>query len=241
MRRVRRRAANGDYSNYERHEKSHRWPQFLPGGRAVLFNIVSADITQYDDAKIAVLSLDTGQIRVMLDGGTHPQFVRTGHLLYVRGGSLVAVPFDPRRLEVAGESVAVLDDVSTTTVDGTAHFSVSESGLLAYLRGAARGSDRSVVWVDRRGHVDTLMDASPVQGVQLSPDGQRLALSIPAANDQAWIYDVARRRSLGCRSPGTTTLIRGRPTANRLYSGRPGLRTGTSMRRWRTAAVPRSG
>ena len=131
-------------------EKSHRFPQFLPDGRSVLFNIVSADTKSFDEARIAVLSLDTGQIRVLLDGGTNPRFVPTGHLIYVRGTSLIAVPFDPGRLEITGQSIPVLDGVSTTAGHGLALVSVAESGLLAYVRGDIRGSDRRVVWVDRQ-------------------------------------------------------------------------------------------
>jgi len=177
-----------------KHEKSHRWPQFLPGGRSVIFTIIPADIGPYDNAQIAVLSLDTGRIRVLVDGGSHPRFIRTGHLLYVRGGSLIAVPFDPRSLEITGESRSVLDGVSTSAINGSAYFSVSDTGLLAYIRGGALGSDRRVLWVDRRGHVEPLIDdRRAFNTLRLSPDGQRLALSISAANDQAWIYHLARR------------------------------------------------
>ena len=177
-----------------KHEKSHRWAQFLPGGRALIFTIIPADIGPYDNAQIAVLSLDTGRTRVLVDGGTHPRFLTTGHLLYLRGGSLIAVPFDPHRLEITGESTPVLDGVSTSADDGTANFSVSNTGLLAYIRGGARGSDRRIVWVDHQGRAEPLMDERRAFGnVRLAPDGQRLALSIAGANDQVWIYHLARR------------------------------------------------
>jgi len=175
-------------------EKSHRWPQVLPGGRAVVFNIVPANITAYDEAKIAVLSLDSGQIRVVLDGGSTPQYVKTGHLLYLRGGSLVAVPFDPDRREVLGASTSVADGISSAADDGTAFFAVSEAGSLAYVSGEARGSDRRVVWVNRQGRLEPLMDfRRPFGSLKLAPDGKRLAVSIAAANDQVWVYDLARR------------------------------------------------
>ena len=59
----------------DEHEKSHRWPQFLPGSKAVLFSIQTPDMTSFDEARIAVVSLDTGQRRVVLNGGTNPRFV----------------------------------------------------------------------------------------------------------------------------------------------------------------------
>ena len=79
--------------------------QVLPGGRAVVFTIIPADIGPDDNAQIAVLSLDTGRIRVLVDGGSNPWFLRTGHLLDIRSGSIIAVPFDPRRLEITGDSI----------------------------------------------------------------------------------------------------------------------------------------
>jgi eukaryotic-like serine/threonine-protein kinase len=75
-------------------EKSHRLPHFLPGGSAILFTSASADITSFDEARIGVLSLDTGQIRWLTASGTSPSFAPTGHLIYARGASLVAAPFD---------------------------------------------------------------------------------------------------------------------------------------------------
>jgi serine/threonine protein kinase len=177
-----------------KHEKSHRFPQFLPGGRAVLFTIITADMASPDEARIAVLSLDTGQVRVLLEGGISPSFVSTGHLVYVRGSSLVAVPFDPRRLEVTGQSVPVLDSVITNPASaGVSQFGIADSGLLAYAPGAIRGIDRRVVWVNRSGQIERLMDPQRAfQALRLSLDGQWLALSIGGVNDQMWLYDIAR-------------------------------------------------
>ncbi len=74
----------------EKREKSHRFPFYLPGGKAILFTIMSTDMTSFDQARVAQLSLDTGELRVLFEGGTQPKYLPTGHVLYVRGA-------EPRR------------------------------------------------------------------------------------------------------------------------------------------------
>ena len=182
------------YLDPAKHEKSHRWPQFLPDGRSLLFTIVPSDIASFDESRIALVSLDTGRVRILLDGGVSPRFVATGHLLYVRGASLFAVPFDLRRLEVTGRSVPVVDGVMTDAGSGFAEFAVADNGLLAYAAGRVVDSDRRVVWVDRDGRTDPLIDLQrPFTALRLSPDGKWLAVTINGANDQVWLYDLARQ------------------------------------------------
>src|SRR5262249_54955151 len=91
----------------QRSETAHGWPYFLPGGKAILFSIKTTG--SWDDARIAVLILGTREKRVLLEGGSSPKYVPTGHLAYARGGSLFAVPFDPERLQVKGTPSPVLE------------------------------------------------------------------------------------------------------------------------------------
>ena len=94
--------------NSEQGEVDHAWPEVLPGGHAVLFTIVANSI---DESKIAVLSLDTGEQKVLVRGGSFPRYAPTGHLLYGVQGNLWAVGFDPDRLETFGDPVPVLEGV----------------------------------------------------------------------------------------------------------------------------------
>jgi serine/threonine-protein kinase len=175
-------------------EKSHRFPHFLPGGKAILFTITAAEMTSYDEAQVGVLSLDTGQHRVLLDGGTNPHYAPTGHLVYVRGASLFAAPLDVDRLEVTAPPVPVLDGISTSVQFGSAEFSVAQNGLLAYIRGSQRESGRSVVWVDRGGQREPAIDAQRAfYDVRVSPDAGRLAVVVAGNNDHVWLYDLKRR------------------------------------------------
>ena len=85
----------------ERGERSHRFPQALPGGKAALFTLAGIATESWDDASIAVASLEAsdviGEHRVVLQGGMNARYVPTGHLVYGRGGALYAIAFDVGR------------------------------------------------------------------------------------------------------------------------------------------------
>jgi Tol biopolymer transport system component/predicted Ser/Thr protein kinase len=173
-------------------EYGHLWPQILPGGRAVLYTIWTG-VGGIDRARIAVLSLENGKQKVLIEGGTYARYVPSGHIVYARAGGLLAVPFDLRRLEVTGAPVSILEGVALDPNFGVAFFSISGEGSLAYVPGGLRGADATMVWVDRKGTVQPL--PTPPRGYdtpRLSPDGQRLAVGINGSNPGLWIYDLAR-------------------------------------------------
>src|SRR6266705_6865104 len=106
-------------TNLSPEEKTHRWPQVLPGGKAVLFtaNIAYAN---HDEAGIAVVSLKDHRKKILLEhAGMYPRYLPSGHLVYVTKGMLFATPFDLDRLEVRG-AATVLEEVSTDTNLGLA-------------------------------------------------------------------------------------------------------------------------
>jgi Tol biopolymer transport system component len=176
-------------------ELGHGWPYFLPNGKAILFNIRTAG--SWDDARIAVLNLRTGEQRVLLEGGSSPRYVPTGHLIYARAGSLFAVPFDPERLQLKGTPSPVLEGVSWYAAAGFADYSFSNSGELVYVPGTAGDQNMAMLWVDRRGKAETL--AAPPHtyaNPSISPDGQRVAMSIQGESPEdwdLWVYDLGRR------------------------------------------------
>ena len=176
-----------------RREKGHRFPQILPGGEAVLFTLGSADIPSWDDASIAVLSLATGEYRVVLEGGTHARYSPSGHLVYTRTDTLFAAPFDLDALEVMGPPVPVLRGVTTFPQTGVACFALTRYGSLLYAPGGTWGDHSRVVLVDREGRSEPLIETpGNYHTPQLSPDGSSLALTLGGANESIWIYDIAR-------------------------------------------------
>ena len=172
-------------------EYSHRWPHFLPGGKAVLFTIDTGG--SFDEARIAVLSLETGKVNVVLDGGTNARYSPTGHIVFARAGALLAVPFDLERLERTGDPVIVIEGILMEP-GGAAHFSFSDDGSLAYVPGGMLVPDRKLVWVNRQGEIDPLpAEAREYIHPSLSPDGQQVAVTIrEGSNYDVWILDVAR-------------------------------------------------
>jgi serine/threonine-protein kinase len=176
-------------------EYSHRWSQFLPGGKTVLFTIDTGG--SFDEARIGVLSLETGKVNVLLDGGTNARYSPTGHIVFSRAGALLAVPFDLERLERTGDPVTVVEGILMEP-GGAAHFTFSDDGSLAYVPGAMLVPDRKLVWVNRQGEVDPLpAEAREYMHPSLSPDGKQLAVTIrEGSNYDVWVSEV-ERGSLG--------------------------------------------
>ena len=174
----------------ERGDRDHLWPEFLPGGGAVLFTIYPA-IGGPDNAQVAVLDLKTGASKVLVRGGSHAHYVPTGHLVYGVAGTLRAVPFDLERLEPTGTPAPVLEGVWTTPL-GAANFAVAANGSLVYVAGLARPASRNTIAsVDRQGRVSGLPGVPPdlYRDVRVSPDGARLAL---ATRTDVSTYEFAR-------------------------------------------------
>ena len=120
-------------------ERTHRWPSFLPDGKAVLFACQLSD-GAYENGTIEAVRLDTGERKVLVRGGAFPRYAASGHLLYVKQNALYAVPFDPVRLEVHGEGRPVLsgilntaDAVGAGSGNGAAQVAVAANGTAVYL------------------------------------------------------------------------------------------------------------
>ncbi len=171
-------------------ELHHRWPQFLPGGKAILFTVAFG--VPLDDVQIVVQRLDTGERKLVAQGGTFPHYVPSGHVVYNREGRLIAVPFDLERLEVTGAPVPVVDNVMESA-QGAADFGFSSSGSLIYVPGGAAVARRSLAWVDRNGTAQRLVaPLNPYEFPKLSPDGRRAAVTLEGIVRTLWIYDFGR-------------------------------------------------
>src|SRR5262245_39241799 len=173
-------------------ELGHWWPQILPDGDHVLF---TAYRTPIERATLEVLSIRSGERKVVLTGGASGFYVPTGHLLYAVGETIRAVPFDLDRFTVNGTGRAVVDDVAMNLTDGAAAFDVSETGTLAYLPVDSYTADMELVLVDRRGNESpALPGRDRYNNPRLSPDGSSLAVDIRSANSagDVWVFEVGR-------------------------------------------------
>ena len=164
-------------------EGGHGWPELLPGGTAVLFtNFVPPS------AQIAVYSMKTGDRRDLVQGA-YARYARSGHLIYVQAGTLMAVPFDAERLQLTGVPVPVVENVFQAA-GGAAQYSISTTGTLVYVSGSAGAIQRKLVWVTRNGMEQPLTAPPLAYGYpRLSPDGRRVAVEL---DNQIWLYDLSR-------------------------------------------------
>src|SRR5262249_52768964 len=149
-----------------------------PGSNAVLFTTSTAEVETFDDALIGVVHSKTGQRKVLVEGGTHPRYSPSGHLIYARLGNLLAIRFDPDRLAVAGQPFTVLEGVSMSVNTGVANYDVSASGDLIYVPGSPDKGARTLFWVDRNGKAEPLPSMPPRSYLhpRISPDGRQLAI-----------------------------------------------------------------
>jgi serine/threonine-protein kinase len=175
-----------------RGEVSHRWPQVLPGAKAVLFTAHTSIRGSYDDASIEVLSLSDGRRKTLHRGGTFARYFpvskTSGLVLYVSRGRLFYVPFDLRSLEVQGSPAVVLEQVSYSPFDGAAQFDISRTGTIVY-KSAATGAQYTLNWLDRSGMVIPLASKPDAYSyIRLSPDGKRVAY----ATTELWVHDWQR-------------------------------------------------
>ncbi|MFN0112186.1 MAG: winged helix-turn-helix domain-containing protein [Blastocatellia bacterium] len=175
--------------NTERGDRSHFWPEVLPGGETALFTIWLGG--NPDDSLIASLSLKTGEQKILIKGASHARYLPTGHLALARGGALRVVPFDLQRLTVTGPMVKTTEFVTMSQISGAAHFACSRNGLLVYMPAPPENAGLELVSVDRQGNAKPLFRKTEnFWTPRLSADGKRLAVAIPDNALDLWIYET---------------------------------------------------
>jgi eukaryotic-like serine/threonine-protein kinase len=177
-------------------ETTHRYPQALPGGKAVLFTANDQNYgVNFERANIKVYSLASHQSKTLVRGGFYGRYLPSGHMVYVRSGTLFTVPFDLNRLEVTGNPEPVLKGVMTSG-RGDAQIAFSNTGTMVYLSGPNTGLNVSIYSMDGQGKFRPLLETpAPYFTPRFSPDGKRLALAMceEAEKCDIWIYDLQRQ------------------------------------------------
>ena len=158
----------------------HASPMFLPGDKVLLFGALSGS-----EWRIESLVLATGERRTIVERGTWPLYVKSGHLVFYRDGELLAAPFDPERLQLTGPATQAFEKVPAQ-VQGIPSIDVSPAGTLIY---APTSAVSRMVSVSRQGVEQPMIDvARNYSNPRVSPDGKRLLVQ---AGD-LWIQDMAR-------------------------------------------------
>jgi Tol biopolymer transport system component len=170
---------------------THRWPFFLPDGKHVLYLAANHLTPQSEENGIYVASLDGGAPRRLMSSSGSAQYA-SGWLLSVRERSLMAIPFDPKRVAITGQPVRVADDANFDSGVWRGTFSVSESGVLAYQLAREGGGGR-LTWLDLSGRrIAPVAEKSPAYSPQLSPDGRRASVLMGDPNNDVWVYELDR-------------------------------------------------
>jgi serine/threonine-protein kinase len=210
----------------EKRDTTHRFPQVLPGAKAVLF--VSSPATGgYEQASIEVQSLKTGTRKTLQRGAYFGHYLPSGHLIFMRQGVLFAAPVDLDRLELYGSPVPVLEDVPSGAESGTTHFDFSQTGMVVYRAGKGTMEGRSIVWQENSGKTQPLLTNKGVYTTpRFAPDGRRLALTVFAnEKNDVWVYDLDRDSMMRLTSaPGANRAPVWTPDGRRIaYSTDSGI------------------
>ena len=120
-------------------ENTHRWPQALAGGEAVLFTAGRGG-ARFWDANLVVQKLPSGPRKIVQQGSSYGRYLPSGHLVYRQEGTLFAVPFDLDRLETTGPPAPALEGVLAAEGYG-AQFDFSNQGTLAFVPGPSGGAE----------------------------------------------------------------------------------------------------
>jgi Tol biopolymer transport system component len=171
-------------------ETYHDAPVFLPDGRHFLYYAWSN--AKEENRAIFIGSLDSPSRTRLMTAESNAMYSR-GHLLYMRGDSLVAQPFDPDRLQFTGDAVSL--DVQVAKFGGElGSFSVSDTGTLIYREPRDESPTRQLVWIDRTGKTvrATEDEFAMGSGMRLSPSGKQIAFTEGNPPD-VFVYDLERR------------------------------------------------
>jgi len=170
---------------------THRWPYFLPDGKHVLYLAANHASPRSEDNGIYVASLDGAAPRRLMSSYGSAQYA-SGWLLSVRETSLVAIPFDAKRIEVSGQPLRVADDANFDTGVWRGTFSASDNGMLAYQLAREGGGGR-LTWFDFSGRrMASVAEKSPAYSPELSPDGRRVSVMMGDPNNDVWAYELDR-------------------------------------------------
>ena len=181
-------------------------PQIIDSGRAVLFTLATAPrntLDRWDQAQIVVQLLTSGERRVVSRGGSDARYVPTGHIVYAVGRTLMALPFDLKKLQPAGSSIRLLDGIQRSSTgtnrSGVAQYSFANNGTLVYIPAPPDSQlSRTVL-----GLVDPITGKTQVLPVpegsysfpQMSPDGKSLAVTTLDGKDTIIsIFDLSDSR-----------------------------------------------
>ncbi len=217
-----------------------RWfPAFLPDSRHFIYLAIGPNRI---GSMLRVASIDSTEIKDLVVSKSSGFYVEPGYLMFRRGTSLVAQPFDVRRLELEGTALTVVDKIGFNPITYQTPFSASTAGVLAYLADAPAGQ---LVWFDSLGRrLNTASAPGDFNSLCISADGKRVvfdatdsetgavdiwSMDLPGGTPKRLTHDPAVDFYVACAPSGDdvvfSSLRRGLPSLYRLKTSRPGDET----------------
>ena len=183
-------------------EVTHRWPQVLPGGEAIIFTASPTNIGM-ENASIEAISLKSGATKTLVTGGYFGRYLAAngtgGYLVYMHQDVLLGVAFDLNSLEIQGTPTPLLEDLAVSQYQnggGQFDFSPAPSGhgTLVYLAGKVTPESWPVAWLDSSGKMQPLTGTPGFYSQpRFSPDGRRLALTMrTSSGTDIYVYELGR-------------------------------------------------
>ena len=171
-------------------------PQMLPGGQAVLFASTTAAARRLGRRPHRRCSRSTAGVGTVLHaGGADPRYVSTGHLVYVLGNTMFAIPFDVKALAVRGGPIPVVAEVRRAfgADIGIAQYAISDNGVLAHIRGVG-DSQSTLALADRSGTLKPLPGSTAtIFHPRFNYDESRIAVHrVDGGTPNIWIYEVSQ-------------------------------------------------
>ncbi|MCP5347136.1 MAG: hypothetical protein R3F41_14230 [Gammaproteobacteria bacterium] len=180
-------------------------PSWIAGTRYVIYTSVTGnDRARGVIQQVELMNLDTHERHVLLKDAFAPSYLQTsdsaGHILFMRGTELWAVPFDLNNLQFVGREALIVPGIEILSLEGAANYSVSDNGRMVYVPGTDvlqydLGSALTVVGVS--GEQRTLeLPLQQYTNPAISPDGERLALTVIERNGDSnvWLYNFQTKR-----------------------------------------------
>src|SRR5262249_50094637 len=183
-------------------------PQLLADGSLLLFTLATPApdpsnirLDRWDGAHIVVQSLKSGERKTVIENGNDARYVSSGHIVYARGSTLMAVPFDATHQTATAKPVPVIEAVdrnNVAAISGAAQYDISDNGTLIYVPGSAT-SQNDLALIDQTGHVEPFgLPRDVYEYPRVSPDGTRLAFftsSDDSRSSTIWVDEVSRARA----------------------------------------------
>jgi eukaryotic-like serine/threonine-protein kinase len=182
-------------------------PQLLAGGSLLLFALatgapdpINMQLDRWDNARIVVQSLTSSERKTVIEGGSDARYVSSGHIVYARGTTLMAVPFDANAQTATAKPVPVIEGVTragnvVAARSGAAHYDISDNGTLIYVPGSA-ASENDLALIDQTGRIEPFgLPRDVYEYPRVSPDGKRLAFftsSDDGKSSSIWVYELSR-------------------------------------------------